>query len=390
MFLLIRKMLANSSDTADTELRRRMGVISGSVGILLNLLLFAGKLSAALLSGSVSVIADAFNNLSDAGSSIITMVGFKLSGKKPDPEHPFGHGRFEYITGFIVSVAIILMGFELIVSSVRSIIEGGTELDFSSFTVVILSASIAVKLYMFAYNRKLGRAFSSAAMKATAADSLSDAVATSAVLAALLISHYTNLHLDSYMGIVVSLFILYSGVSSAKETLEPLLGGPPDKELVKAVEGIVREYRPTIVGMHDLVVHDYGPGRLMLSLHAEVPSSINVFAAHSLIDDLENELGRRLGCEAVIHFDPIDTGDEELKRLKGIVCSVVEEIDGRMSIHDLRYVPGDSHTNLIFDVVVPYSIQIKDEDLKAKISEGVAAKLPNHFCVIKLDRPQST
>lgn len=386
MFFFIQKLSREGADMTDQKLRRHMGIVSGIVGILLNLLLFAGKLIAALISGSVSVIADAFNNLSDAGSSIITMVGFRLSGKKPDPEHPFGHGRFEYITGFIVSVAIILMGFELIVSSVRNLGKG-SDLTFSTFTVVVLAASIAVKLYMAAYNTRLSKMTSSSALKATATDSLSDAVSTSAVLIALIISHYTSLELDSYMGILVSLFILYSGVNSAKETLEPLLGAPPDKELVDSIESIVMEHKPTIVGMHDLVVHDYGPGRLMISLHAEVPSDIDVFTAHSLIDDLENELGSRLGCEAVIHFDPIDTKDEELKRLKEQVMEVIGGIDPRLKIHDFRYVPGDTHTNLIFDVVVPFDMQSKPAELKKQICDGVEARLPNHFCVMKFDRP---
>ena len=240
---------------------------------------------------------------------------------------------------------------------------------------------------MAAYNTRLSKMFSSSTLKATAVDSLSDAVSTSAVLIALIISHYTSLELDSYMGILVSLFILYSGVNSARETLEPLLGAPPDKEIVDSIASIVMEHRPTIVGMHDLVVHDYGPGRLMISLHAEVPSDIDVFTAHGLIDDLENELGQRLGCEAVIHFDPIDTKDEELKRLKEQVMEVIDGIDPRLKIHDFRYVPGDTHTNLIFDVVVPFDMQSKPAALKKRISEEVEARLPNHFCVMKFDWP---
>lgn len=387
MFYLINKLQKSGAELHDPGLRRKYGVISGLAGILLNLLLFGGKLAAALLSGSVSVIADAFNNLSDAGSSIITMVGFKLSGKKPDPEHPFGHGRFEYITGFVVSIAIIIMGFELAVSSIRSIGQP-SELNFSVMTAVILGVSVLVKLYMAAYNRRLWKLMGSQALKATAADSLGDAVSTLAVLAALLISHFTSLHLDSYMGLLVSAFILYSGITSAKETLEPLLGSPADPELVKDIEGIVMAHG-SIVGMHDLVVHDYGPGRLMISLHAEMPSNMNVFKAHELIDDLENELGEKLGCEAVIHFDPIDTDDGRLRELKAVVEEVVAEIEPRLTIHDFRYVPGEGHTNLLFDVVAPFDIQLKDTDLKKEISGRVAERLPNHICVIKIDRPRA-
>lgn len=384
MFLMIKKLLGSGADTGSPTLRRKYGIISGIAGIFLNVLLFAGKLIVALASGSVAIIADAFNNLSDAGSSVITMVGFKLSGKKPDPEHPFGHGRFEYITGFIVSIIIIIMGFELATNSIKSI-SAPEEVVFNTTTAVILGLSVAVKLYMSLYNIKLYRIFDSAALKATALDSLSDAVSTAAVLAALALTRYTSLHLDGYAGLLVSVFILYSGVMAAKETLAPLLGQRPKPELVKEVERLVMS-NPPIVGMHDLVVHDYGPGRLMISLHAEIPSDINVFDAHCIIDDLENELGEKLGCEAVIHFDPIDTNDEELKRLRAEVEKIVKSIDERLTMHDFRYVPGESHTNLLFDVVVPFDIEIKDSVLKKEISALVLAELPNHYCVIKFDR----
>lgn len=384
MFFLIKKLQSAHSGQYSSDLRRKFGVISGVVGIFLNILLFAGKLTVALLSGSVAIIADAFNNLSDAGSSIVTIVGYKLSGKKPDPQHPFGHGRFEYITGFIVSVVIIIVGFELARSSINGIITPNA-VEFSTLTVVILAVSMTVKLYMALYNRKLAAIFESATLKAVMQDSLNDVVATGAVLVSLLISHYTTLSLDSYAGLLVSLFILYSGVISAKDTLAPLLGTPPSKELVSDIEKIVMSHG-VIVGMHDLVVHDYGPGRRIISLHAEVPSSIQVFEAHAAIDDLENELEEKLGCEAVIHFDPIDTNDEELKRLKAIVMGIVKNIDANMDIHDFRYVPGPTHTNLLFDIVVRYGCAKCDEDLKSQISEEVLKLLPNHYCVIKCDK----
>ncbi len=384
MFYLIRKLQKANCGPYSADIRRKFGVLSGVVGIFFNLLLFAGKLTAALLSGSVAIIADAFNNLSDAGSSVVTIVGFRLSGKKPDPQHPFGHGRFEYISGFIVSIAIILVGFELARSSVRGIISPNA-VEFSTLTVVVLAASMTVKLYMALYNRKLAVIFDSATMKAVMKDSLSDVVATGAVLASLAVSQYTSLSLDSYAGLLVSLFILYSGFTSAKDTLEPLLGTPPSEELVSDIEKIVVSH-DVIVGMHDLVVHDYGPGRCIISLHAEVPASIQVFEAHSAIDDLENELEEKLGCEAVIHFDPIDTNDEELKRLKSIVVDVVKGIDENIAIHDFRYVPGTTHTNLLFDMVVQYGNAKCDEDLKKQISEEVLKLLPDHYCVIKCDK----
>lgn len=384
MFLYIKKLLRTGASFNDVALRKKCGVISGGVGIFLNLLLFAGKLVVALLSGSVGVIADAFNNLSDAGSSLVTIIGFRLSDRKPDPEHPFGHGRFEYISGFVVSIIIILMGFELGMSSIESI-RSPEPIEFSVSTVVILSASVAVKLYMAAYNYRLYKLFDSAALKATALDSISDSVSTLAVLGALFISKYTGAQLDGWAGLLVSVFILYTGISAARETLEPLLGKPPKPELVDNISRIVMEH-PPIVGMHDLVVHDYGPGRLMISLHAEVPSDIEVFTAHEVIDDLENRLGRELGCEAVIHFDPIDTNDENLKAKRRTVEEIVKAIDERLTIHDFRYVPGEGHTNLLFDVVVPYGFEIDDEALQTEISVCVTDLMPGHFCIMKFDR----
>ena len=384
MFYLIRKLTTKNAPPYNSELRRKFGVLSGLVGIILNLLLFAGKLAVALLSGSVAIIADAFNNLSDAASSVVTIVGFKLSGKKADSQHPFGHGRFEYISGFIVSIVIILVGFELAKSSITGIITP-KQINFSTITVIMLVVSMLVKLYMALYNRKLSKVFESATMNAVMQDSRNDVLATGAVLISLLVTHFTALSLDSYAGLLVSLFILYSGVMSAKDTLAPLLGTPPSQELVENIEKIVMSHS-VIVGMHDLVVHDYGPGRFIISLHAEVPSSIQVFEAHSVIDDIENDLEEALGCDAVIHFDPIDTNDEELKRLKEIVTGVANKIDGSLLIHDFRYVPGETHTNLIFDIVVSYGCAICDEDLKKQISEEVLKILPNHYCVIKCDK----
>lgn len=384
MLLRIRKLKKNQNGPFDAATRLHYGALSGVVGIALNLLLFAGKLAAALVSGSVAVLADAFNNLSDAGSSIVTLIGFKLSGKKPDPEHPFGHGRVEYVAGFVVSVFIIVMGFELARSSFTGI-RSPKPVAYSTMIVGILIASICVKLYMALYNTRLAKLFTSPTMNAAARDSLSDVCATGAVLIALLISHRTGIQLDSYMGLVVSLFILYSGVTSARDTLAPLLGTPPSKELVDEIERIVLSHKPPISGMHDLVVHNYGPGRLMISLHAEVPSDIGVFDAHCIIDDLENELAEKLNCEAVIHFDPVDTDDEQLKYLRSVVEDIVRGIDERITIHDFRYVPGATHTNLVFDIVVPYRFYECYDDLKKQISDEVAKRLPNHNCVIKCD-----
>jgi cation diffusion facilitator family transporter len=360
-------------------------MLSGLVGICLNLLLFGGKLAAALLSGSVAIIADALNNLSDAFSAVVTIAGFKLSGKKADPEHPYGHGRFEYIAGFVVSIAILLMGLELAKSAIEGIFSP-RELRFDGLTAGILAASIVVKLYMALYNRKLAALLGSCALKAVFQDSLSDVAATSAVLLSLVISHYTALNLDSWAGLLVSLFILYSGVMSVRDTIAPLLGKPPSRELVDSIERIVLTHEG-IVGMHDLVVHDYGPGRLMLSLHAEVSAEIGVFESHALADALENELGEALCCEALIHVDPVDTNDESLSFLRETVEGVVRAVDSSLALHDFRVVPCDTHTNLIFDLVVQYGCSKCDEELKREISDRVLKLLPNYFCVIKCDRP---
>ncbi len=384
MLLRIRKLKREQNGPFDAGTRLHYGVLSGMVGIFLNLLLFAGKLTAALASGSVSVMADAFNNLSDAGSSVVTLIGFKLSGKKPDPQHPFGHGRLEYVAGFVISVFIIVVGSELARDSFAGI-RSPKPVEYSTMIVWILAASICVKLYMALYNTLLSRLFESPTMKATARDSLSDVCATGAVLIALLVSHRTGVNLDSWMGLIVSIFILYSGISSAKDTLTPLLGTPPSKELVSEIEQIVMAHKPVISGMHDLVVHNYGPGRLMISLHAEVPSDIGVFDAHCIIDDLENELAEKLNCAAVIHFDPVDKDDEQLVYLRSVVEDVVREIDARITIHDFRYVPGATHTNLVFDIVVPYKFGECDDDLKKQISDEVEKRLPQHKCVIKCD-----
>lgn len=384
MLLRIYKLKQGQNGPFDTRTRLEYGVLSGKVGIFLNLLLFAGKLAAAIVSGSVSIMADAFNNLSDAGSSIVTLIGFKLSGKKPDPQHPFGHGRLEYVSGFIISVFIIVMGFELARSSISSI-RSPERVTYSVLIVVILAVSICVKLYMALYNTRLTKLFESPTMKAMATDSLSDVCATSAVLIALLISRRYGWQLDSYMGLLVSLFIFYSGISSAKDTLTPLLGTPPSRELVDKIEAIVMSHKPPITGMHDLVVHNYGPGRLMISLHAEVPSDIGVFEAHCIIDDMETELEEKLSCAAVIHFDPVDTDDEELMYLRSVVEDIVRGVDARITIHDFRYVPGPTHTNLVFDIVVPYGSALCNEEIKQTISDEVAKQLPNHNCVIKCD-----
>lgn len=364
--------------------RKAYGTLCSIVGILLNVFLFAGKYFAGIISGSVAITADAFNNLSDAGSSFITLVGFLFAGKKPDPDHPFGHGRFEYISGFVVSIAILLMGFELLRSSVDKIIHP-KPVDTSTLTMVILLVSIAVKLYMAFYNRSVGRKIGSAAMEATAIDSLSDSVATTVVLLAMLVMRFAGINIDGVCGVLVAVFILYAGIRAAKETLDPLMGLAPDKEFVEQVEQIVMSH-DMVKGIHDLVVHDYGPGRSMISLHAEVPGDHDIFEIHDLIDRIERELDEKLVCEAVIHMDPIETDNEEVARMRDLVAGQVKLIDDRMTIHDFRMVTGNTHTNLIFDAVAPYDLKMSTEQVKNKIEELVQDLEGNYYAVVHIDQ----
>ena len=335
------------------------------------------------MSGSIAIMADAFNNLSDAGSSLITLIGFKFAGMKPDAEHPFGHGRIEYISGLAVSAAIILMGVELAKSSVSKIISP-SPVDMSMMSIAILAVSVCVKLYMCSYNRFVGKQIDSAAMKATATDSLSDAVATSVVLLAMLVLKFTGLNVDGWCGAMVALFILYAGYSAAKDTLSPLLGQPPEEELISQIRDITLSHQE-IVGIHDLVVHDYGPGRLMISLHGEVPGDGNIFELHDVIDQAEKELKDKLGCDAVIHMDPIATDDEEVNITRRSVAELCKDIHEDLSIHDFRMVKGPTHTNLIFDVVIPFALKLSDKEVTDEIRKRISQKWDNYYAVIEVD-----
>lgn len=381
---LAKLIIKNRENTSDPDVRRKYGFLCGTVGILLNILLFAGKLLAGVISGSIAIMADAFNNLSDAGSSLITLLGFKLAGQKPDTEHPFGHGRFEYISGFVVAIAIILVGFELAKSSVEKIINPEV-VEFSTVTMVILIVSIVVKLYMALYNRRIGVKINSAAMRATSTDSMGDSIATFVVLAAMIVSKYTGVNIDGWCGILVALFILYAGYKAAKETIGPLLGQPPEPEFVKEIEEIVMAHNE-IAGIHDLIVHDYGPGRLMISLHAEVPADGDIMEMHDVVDNIETELKNKLSCHAVIHMDPIATNDETVINTKNRVAEIVRAIDENITIHDFRMVKGKTHTNLIFDVVVPYSIKIPDSEVEKKVKELIKTENKNYNAVVQIEK----
>ena len=376
--------IKDSKNYKEPSVRQAYGVLSGAVGIGLNILLFFGKWLAGTISGSIAITADAFNNLSDAGSSIITLIGFRLSGQEPDPEHPFGHGRMEYISGLLVSVAILVMEFKLIGSSIGKL-RSPEPIESSALVFGILIASILVKLYMFFYNHSLSKKIESAAMKATSVDSLSDTVATTLVLIATLISKYTGLLLDGWFGILVGLFILYTGGSTLKETIDLLLGRPPKQEFIDEVKEIVLGHS-MVHGVHDLIVHDYGPGRVMISLHAEVDVNGDIQDIHEQIDHIEHELQEKLHCSATIHMDPIVTDDKEVLAMKAKVEEMVHFLDESFSMHDFRMVKGSTRTNLIFDVEVPRKTSYTDNEivnwLKERIHELPGSK---YFAVIQID-----
>ena len=383
--LLARLFIKDYDDTGKPAVRQAYGVLCGGVGIVLNLLLFAGKLFAGAISGSVAVMADAFNNLSDAGSSAVSMLGFKLSGQKPDPGHPFGHGRIEYVSGFIVSIFIIVMGFELGKSSVSKIINPD-KVSFGAVSICILFASICVKLYMTFYNRNVGKKIGSAAMRAVAADSLSDSIATATVLICAVISYFTNINIDGWCGAAVAVFITVSGCRAAKDTIDPLLGQPADAEVVERIKKIVMSH-DEVIGIHDLVVHNYGPGRMMITLHAEVSDKSDFCHIHDTIDNIENDLSEELGCNAVIHMDPIAADDEETVRVKGQMAELVKAMDGNITIHDFRMVRGITHTNLIFDIVVPFGFRLSDDEIMEEVSRIAKVLDPSYCTVIKVDKP---
>ncbi|MGN8896235.1 cation diffusion facilitator family transporter [Flavonifractor sp. HCP28S3_F3] len=381
---LVRRFIPDWENVGDPAVRERYGILSGGVGIFLNLLLSVGKMLAGLLTGSIAVTADAFNNLSDAGSSVVTLVGFKLAGQKADDGHPFGHGRIEYLAGLLVSLLILMVGVELGKSSIEKIIHP-EEVAFSLLSVGILAASILVKLWMCLFNRKLGKRIGSAAMEATATDSLSDVVATSAVLAGTLVGGLTGVSIDGWIGVVVAVFILRAGWGAAKDTVDPLLGSAPDPALVKGIQELVMSHKQ-VVGMHDLVIHDYGPGRRMCSFHAEVPQNADIMEAHDAIDHIEREILEKYGVETTAHMDPIATEDEDVNRLREQVRLLVKEVDGEMTIHDFRVTRGPQHTNLIFDVLVPRRCKLSDEEIVGQITRRIRELDPSYYAVLQLDR----
>lgn len=381
---LIRRLIPAGADPADAAVRERCGTASGGIGIGLNLLLCAGKFAAGAISGSISVMADAFNNLTDAASSVVTLIGFRLAGQKPDDEHPFGHGRMEYLTGLIISMLILLVGFELGKSSVEKILHPAA-VSFSLLSAAILLASICVKLWMCFFNRALSKRIGSAALEATATDSLSDVVTTGVVLLGLVIGHFTHILIDGWLGVIVAIFILRAGLGAIKDTLDPLLGQAPDPALVKGVQDTVLSHSE-IVGIHDLIIHDYGPGRRMLSLHAEIPADADIMAAHDVIDHIERELRDTYAVEAVIHMDPIVVGDEYTDRMRELTAEKAAQLDPSITIHDFRITHGPLHTNLIFDMVVPHGFPMTNDQVRAAMAAAMKAEDERYYTVVEIDR----
>lgn len=373
-------------DGTEVEKRSIYGMVCGFVGIFFNIILFVGKLLAGIITSSISITADALNNLSDAGSSIVTLAGFKLAAQKPDSKHPYGHGRIEYLAGLAVAAVILIMGFELFRDSTGKVLHP-QDTEFSYVVIFILLASILVKCYMAYYNYSIGKEIDSAAVRAAAMDSMSDCIATGAVLVTTVLNHMYGWQLDGYCGILVSLFIMYSGIQAARDSVDPLLGIEPDEEFLQQIEDISLSFDENIVGIHDLMVHDYGPGRKIISLHAEVPADSNMIQIHDVIDNLEKKLSKDLGCMATIHMDPVAVNDPEVRELKHKVADLAKEVLDAITIHDFRVVKGDTHTNLIFDMVVPFSCKCTDREMADMVADKIKEKLGNnYYAVIDVDR----
>lgn len=384
MTSLLCNIFLRGKDPATEEGRRAYGTMTSVVGIILNLLLSAGKFTVGLLCGALSIQADAVNNLSDAGSQIIALVSFRIAARPADREHPFGHARIEYVASMIVSFAILLVGWELLTGSVDKLIHPA-ETAFSWLSVAVLGASALVKLWMFFFNRRIAGRIGSTVMKAAAADSLSDAGATCAVLICTLILHVTGLDIDAYVGVAVALLILWSGIGILKDTKDSILGERPSDKVIADIEAVVAQY-PEARGIHDLLVHNYGVGHIIASLHIEVDGKADVFRSHDTIDRIERQLRLEYGIEATVHMDPIVVDDPEVDRLRELVLELAHDIDSRLRIHDFRIVPGDTHTNLIFDLEVPFEVPLDDNALREELFARVQARDPGLFTVITVDR----
>ncbi|MEE0898565.1 MAG: cation diffusion facilitator family transporter [Acutalibacteraceae bacterium] len=385
--LITRIFIKNCENIKDNTVRKSYGTLGGIVGIICNLILCIIKITVGLISGSISILADGFNNLSDMGSSLVTIIGFKLAGKPADRDHPFGHGRMEYMSAFIVSVLILIVGIDLMESSVKSLINNTKTPTYGTLAIIVLIISVLVKLWMFAFNRKLGNKISSDVLKATAKDSLNDSLATTAILVSVGVSLLVPLpfNLDALMGVLVSIFILWSGISSAKDTLDEILGKPPEKELIENLETTILSFKE-FVGIHDLIVHNYGPGRQFATVHVEVPQDIDVVKCHEQVDLCEKLVGEQLDLQLVIHMDLIDCNNETVKDTREKMANAIKVIDEGLTLHDFRMTPlSEKRTNLIFDVVVPTRVNLSEKELEEKIINLAKLINPIFECVITFD-----
>lgn len=381
---IIKKFIKDYDNIKSSEVRTSYGKLGSIVGIIANFILSLSKITIGTLFNSISITADGVNNLSDAGSSIVSLIGFKISAKPADKDHPFGHARLEYITGLIIGFIILLLGFELIKSSINKIIHPEAT-KFSILMIIVLISSIVIKLWLSYFNGNLADRISSATMKATALDSRNDVIATSAVLVSVIIAKFTGFEIDGYMGTLVALFIIYSGISVLKDILNPLLGEMPDEELIQSIENKILEYEG-IINIHDLVVHNYGPNRYFATVHAEVDAKEDILKSHDLIDNIERDFSKDLNINLVMHLDPIITDDKEINNLKEMVENIVTSIDNDLSIHDFRVVKGDTHTNLIFDVVVPVDYKIQSNELVNQIDNLIKKENSTYFAVVTIDK----
>ena len=383
--LLPRLFIRDHLNTENPKVRAAYGTLSGIVGIILNLLLFAGKFIAGTISGSIAVSADAFNNLSDAGSSIVSLVSFRIAAKPADRDHPFGHARIEYIASMIVSFLILLVGFEIVSDSVKKIVSRESTLIFSILAVVILGVSVLAKLWLALFNYRLGKKIGSEVMRATAVDSLSDTLSTFAVLVSTLIFRFSGVDIDAWVGLAVALFIFWAGIRILRETQNSLLGEAPVKEVTDAIAGIVSGY-PAILGIHDMMIHSYGPGHTFASFHAEVDGAADVFESHDVIDEVERRICEELSIVCTVHMDPINTDDKLTAELREETAELVKEIDPRITVHDFRIVTGMTHTNLIFDVAVPFELKMTVSEIKDAVAEKIRTRHENYSAVVTVDR----
>lgn len=385
MEAIIKKFIPNSDNYNDKKVRNSYGKFSSVVGIIVNVFLFLIKLLAGVLSHSVAIIADSMNNLSDASSSIISLLGFRLAEKPADDDHPYGHGRYEYISALTIAVFILTIGIELLKSSFDKVINP-TDTLITWLSIVILVISIFAKLFLYSFNNKLGKKIKSNTLVAAAIDSRNDSISTTAILISSLIMMFTSVNIDGYVGIIVAILILVSGVKMVKETLDPLLGTKPDKELVESIYSKIISY-DNILGAHDIILHDYGPGNVFASAHVEMDKDYDVLLAHDLVDNIEKEILRDMGIDIVLHYDPVTTNDEATEKAKSIVMSAIGKIDSSLTIHDFRIVPGVTHTNVLFDLVVPHEYNEDEKSISQKVSNEVAKIDPHYILVIHVDRP---